>query len=190
MFISYRVDDEIKLTYPIEMNADELALVVAECNDDLNRWVQWATLDFSRQDAINYISFLNEKFNEQRKFWVFVNYREKIVGGVGLNRFDFENHTTEIGYWLATKARGKGIATKASAAMIEYAFEDLGYTRVELKTSPENTGSVGVARRLGFTKEGVMREAELLNNELHDIELYSLLRKEWRDLKADKENVK
>ena len=61
MFISYRVDDEIKLTFPIEMNAEELATLVGECNEDLNQWVQWAVLGFSQEDAPELHQFYQRK---------------------------------------------------------------------------------------------------------------------------------
>ena len=178
MFISYPVDEEIKLTYPIEVNAEELASVVSSCNEDLSRWVQWATPGFGPEEALAYIQFLNEKFTQQEKFWVFVRLKGLIVGGIGLNRFDFENQITELGYWLSADARGKGIATKAGAAMIRYAFEDLGYNRMELKTSPDNEASVAVAERLGFKREGTLRKAELIGGELRDLDMYSLLRED------------
>ncbi|NNE68685.1 MAG: GNAT family N-acetyltransferase [Pyrinomonadaceae bacterium] len=179
MFISYKVDDEIKLTYPLELNAAELQKVVAGSNEHLNRWVPWAKLDFSHEDALVHIQFLNDMFTKNSNFWVFINYRGKIVGGVGLNRFDLDNQATDLGYWLAESAQGNGIVTRACSAMIEYVFTDLGYNRIELRTNSENQKSVAVADRLGFTKEGTLRQAEVINNVFRDLDLYSLLKEEW-----------
>ncbi|MDH3493182.1 MAG: GNAT family N-acetyltransferase [Acidobacteriota bacterium] len=179
MFISYKVDDDIKLTYPLELNAAELARVVSESNEFLNRWVPWAKLGFTQEDALVHIQFLNEMFTKNSNFWVFINFQGSIAGGIGLNRFDLDNQATDLGYWLAENRQGHGIVTRACSAMIEYVFDDLGYNRIELRTSPDNDRSVAVANRLGFSREGVLRQAEVINNEYRDLELYSLLRHEW-----------
>jgi len=179
MFISYKVDDDIKLTYPLELNAAELAKVVSESNEYLNRWVPWAKLGFTHEDALVHIRYLNDMFTKNSNFWVFINFRGAIAGGIGLNRFDLDNQATDLGYWLAEDKQGHGIVTRACSAMVEYVFNDLGYNRIELRTNPENEKSVAVAERLGFSKEGVLRQAEVINNEFKDLELHSLLKEDW-----------
>ncbi len=180
MFISYKVDSDIKLIYPLEINAPELARVVSGSNENLNKSIPWAKIDFSQNDALVHIRYLNEMFTKNSSFWVFIKYRGDIAGGIGLNKFDLENRSTDLGYWLADDKQGKGIVTRSCRAMIFYVFEDLGYNRIELRTNSANTKSVAVASRLGFTREGSMRQSELVNGEFRDLELYSLLRSEWK----------
>lgn len=57
----------------------------------------------------------------------------------------------EIGYWVASAATGRGIATQAAAALAAAAFDRLGLDRVEIHCDEYNLRSAAVPRRLGFT---------------------------------------
>lgn len=67
----------------------------------------------------------------------------------------------EVGYWLRKDAVGQGFATEMAAAVIRTAFELDEVSRVDLLCSPENEASAAVARRLGFTFEGRLRDRQL-----------------------------
>ena len=84
------------------------------------------------------------------------------------------------GYWLDRGEVGKGVVTRACRTLIKYAFEELGMNRIEIQCSAENRRSAAVPERLGFTKEGVLRQAELRNGKLHDFSIYGLLAEDQR----------
>ena len=86
----------------------------------------------------------------------------------------------EIGYWLSSGQQGKGIMTKAVAAMIDDAFKNLGMNRVEIHCASGNLRSRAIPARLGFTQDGVMREGGLLNGKFVDKVIYSMLASEWK----------
>jgi RimJ/RimL family protein N-acetyltransferase len=67
----------------------------------------------------------------------------------------------EVGYWLRRDAVGKGLATEMASAMVKTAFEFDQVKRLDLATDPENERSAAVARRLGFTFEGRLRDRQL-----------------------------
>ncbi len=69
--------------------------------------------------------------------------------------------------------------TRAAAALLRYLFEDRGLNRVEIHCEPENTKSRAVAERLGFRKEGLLRQAELVGGRFVDNALFALLREDW-----------
>jgi ribosomal-protein-alanine N-acetyltransferase len=85
----------------------------------------------------------------------------------------------EIGYSLAHADWGNGYANEALRALIGYAFDTLNLNRIEADVDPRNTGSAKALRRLGFTKEGYLRERWIVGDEVSDSELYGLLRREW-----------
>ena len=89
--------------------------------------------------------------------YVIENTRDgSILGGSNFHHFDPMRDTVEIGYWLFVEARGRGVATRIVAAMVEYAFAN-GIARVEAHVRPENRPSEQVLERLGFEREGVKR---------------------------------
>ncbi len=67
----------------------------------------------------------------------------------------------EVGYWLSREALGQGFATEMASAMVKTAFEFDRIQRMDLMCSPENERSAAVARRLGFTLEGRLRDRQL-----------------------------
>ena len=70
-------------------------------------------------------------------------------------------------------------------ALIDHCFENLGLHRIEIKCAKENFKSAAVAERLHFRKEGVQRQAELVNGHYFDLNMYSLLQQEWTKAKKD-----
>ena len=64
-------------------------------------------------------------------------------------------------------------------ALIDCAFNEMSLRRLETKVEAENTASAGLLRRIGFIREGVLRERWITNGETMDAEVYGLLRHEW-----------
>ena len=86
---------------------------------------------------------------------------------------------TEIGYSFHMDARGKGYATEASAAAMDYAFDTLGWDEVIHSISPENTASQTVAQRLGSRNRGPGKLPPPLD--VHAIEIWAQSRAEWAE---------
>jgi RimJ/RimL family protein N-acetyltransferase len=80
----------------------------------------------------------------------------ELFGGAALHHFDPMRDVVEIGYWLFTHARGRGVATRAVGALVEHAFAN-GILRVEAHVRIGNVASERVLERLGFEREGVKR---------------------------------
>ncbi len=97
-----------------------------------------------------------------------------IAGGASLTNYDTLRDRVELGYWLHLAARGRGIATRAARALALHAFS-VGVMRVEAVVRPENTASIRVLERAGFSREGLMRSLLRHGNGRADAILFSLL---------------
>ena len=86
---------------------------------------------------------------------------------------------TEVGYSFHMDARGKGYATEACAAAMDYAFDILGWDEVIHSISPENTASQAVAQRLGSRNRGPGKLPPPLD--VHAIEIWAQSRAEWAE---------
>jgi ribosomal-protein-serine acetyltransferase len=104
---------------------------------------------------------------------------EVLVGGTLFRVFDADAGSCEVGVWLAPEAQGRGLVSRAVRRMIDWAVQDRGMTRVEWHTVPSNARSIAVAQRLGMRRDGVLRQAYLMNGIRHDAEIWSLLASEW-----------
>jgi ribosomal-protein-alanine N-acetyltransferase len=80
-----------------------------------------------------------------------------ILGGLTLHHFDPMRDAVEVGYWLFSEARGRGVATRSVGALVDHAFDN-GLCRVEAHVRLGNRDSERVLERLGFEREGVRRK--------------------------------
>ena len=103
----------------------------------------------------------------------------RLVGWVQLE-IDGRARSAEVGYWLDAGFEGRGLVTRALTAVLDHAFGPLGLRRVGLEATADNVRSRSVAERLGFTQEGVLREAAAFPDERRDLVVYGLLAREWR----------
>jgi RimJ/RimL family protein N-acetyltransferase len=103
-----------------------------------------------------------------------------LVGGVLFRTMDVRQGVAEAGCWLEPSAAGKGLVTRAARVIIDWAVEERGIHRVEWQVATANEPSIAVARRLGMTKDGVLRESYPYRGKRHDMEVWSVLAPEWR----------
>ncbi len=103
-----------------------------------------------------------------------------LVGGVLFRTMDVPAGNAEAGCWLEPAAVGRGLVTRAARVIIDWAVEERGIHRVEWLLSTGNTASSAVARRLGMTKEGVLRDYNPHRGKRYDVEVWSVLAPEWR----------
>jgi RimJ/RimL family protein N-acetyltransferase len=99
----------------------------------------------------------------------------RLLGAVGIHGLNPETRRCSAGYWLAAPERGSGFATRALRLLCEYAFTALDLKRIELWIEPANRASLGVAERVGFAREGLLRSFMDVGGERRDMLMYSLL---------------
>jgi ribosomal-protein-serine acetyltransferase len=108
----------------------------------------------------------------------------KLVGGVLFRVFDAERGNCEVGCWLEPAATGRGLVTRAMRMLIDWAIDERGIHRVEWYASSANVPSIKVARRLGMSRDGVLRQSFLHRGVRQDTEVWSVLAPEWRAARA------
>ena len=87
----------------------------------------------------------------------------------------------ELGYILGREHWGQGYAGEAQRSAVGFAFDDLGLHRLEADTDPDNTASLRSLERLGFRREGTLRERWIVGDRVSDSAILGLLAREWRD---------
>jgi RimJ/RimL family protein N-acetyltransferase len=102
-----------------------------------------------------------------------------IIGTSTLFHIESNNYRAEIGYALGRAHWGNGYMQEALKALLGYAFSELDLHRIEADVDPRNAGSIRTLERLGFQKEGYLRERWKVDGEVQDALFYGLLRREW-----------
>lgn len=105
----------------------------------------------------------------------------RVVGTCTLFNLDRRNRRAEVGYALASDCWGQGLMTEALGALIAYAFGPLDLTRLEADVDPRNAPSIRIVERLGFVREGLLRERWHVGGEVQDSVILGLLRREWEE---------
>jgi RimJ/RimL family protein N-acetyltransferase len=102
------------------------------------------------------------------------------LGWCGLTRWNPDYRSASLGYCYHEAAWGHGYATEAAEALLGWAFDTLDLNRVQAETDTRNTASAHVLEKLGFRREGTLREDCIVNGDVSDSWVYGLLRREWR----------
>ena len=102
------------------------------------------------------------------------------IGWCSLTRWNADYRSASMGYCFDDAAWGQGYATEAAGALLEWAFDTLDLNRVQAETDTRNAASARVLEKLGFVREGTLREDCVVNGEVSDSWVYGLLRREWR----------
>ncbi|WEL22665.1 GNAT family protein [Halorhabdus sp. BNX81] len=123
--------------------------------------------------------FFEETISDEEAIHLMITVAEEPVGMVSFHEISADSWRGELGYWVATDEQGKGYATDAVGTLVEYGFRDLGFHRIEAKVFDGNEPSRRVLEHLGFTHEGVHREAVFSDGGFRDVHWYGLLVEEW-----------
>ena len=135
----------------------------------------------NRDAAAALLSETQENFHKRTsmKWGVAELDSDQIIGTVTLFNLNFDNKRAEIGYGLDYNYWRKGYVTEALDALLSYAFDELQLHRLEADVDPRNVGSIRTLEKMGFQREGLMRERWQVNGEIQDALFYGLLRPEW-----------
>lgn len=102
------------------------------------------------------------------------------IGWCSLTRWNPDHRSAAIGYCLDDAVWGQGYATEAARALLSWAFDTLDLNRVQAETDTRNAASARVLEKLGFVREGTLREDCVVNGEVSDSWVYGLIRKDWQ----------
>ena len=101
------------------------------------------------------------------------------IGWCSLTRWNPDYRSASMGYVLDEAAWGNGYATEAARAVLQWAFDALDLNRVQAETDTRNAASARVLEKLGFVREGTMREDCVVNGEVSDSWVFGLIRRDW-----------
>ena len=105
---------------------------------------------------------------------------DRIIGHATLFKWDQEHRRAEVGYSIRRDRWGLGLGSEAVSTLIGFGFQRLGLRRIEADADPRNVASIRLLEKLGFVREGYMRERWEFDGEIQDAVCFGLLRSEWR----------
>ncbi|AOY75057.1 GNAT family N-acetyltransferase [Clostridium formicaceticum] len=134
-----------------------------------------------RQQVKNMVCLLNNLFKEKEalRWGIYNKELSCLMGTCGYNSgLKEEVYIGEIGYELGSQYWGQGFMAEALNCIIDYGFNILSLNRIEAYVMLENRGSANLLEKLGFQKEGILRERGYYKNKFWDEYIFSLLKKD------------
>lgn len=118
--------------------------------------------------------------NTMMKWGLALRESDFVIGTTTLFNLSLDNGRAELGYAMGRPYWGKGYMNEALQALLSHAFEVLELRRLEADVDPRNAASIRTLERLGFQREGFLRERWHVCGEIQDALFYGLLRREWK----------
>jgi ribosomal-protein-serine acetyltransferase len=178
--LTLNIDSSLLLCQIAREDAEELTELIDRNRSYLRQWLPWLDNSTSIEDTLRFIGRSVEQAEDANGLTFGVFCDRRLAGIIGQHYLDSVNQKTELGYWLDAAQQGRGIMTRATARLTDYAFRHQHCNRVLLHCASGNLKSRGVAERLGFVQEGILREAEWLYDHYVDLVVYSMLQRDWR----------
>lgn len=102
------------------------------------------------------------------------------IGWCSLQNVDATYRSALLGYCLDEPSWGQGFATEAASALLDWAYKNMNLIRVQSEADTRNAASDRVLQKLGFMREGTLRENCIVDGEVSDSWIYGLLKREWK----------
>lgn len=150
---------------------------------DLNQWLPWARMDYTQSDTTAFIRESIQAWKEERAWDYSIRLKEepkRHIGNISFWTVSKLGKIAEVGYWVRSDETSRGVCTEAMELLLGETFDSLGYHKVVLRIAVGNDASDRVAKKLGFTREGILREELLIRGNWVDHSLWSLLDREYR----------
>jgi ribosomal-protein-serine acetyltransferase len=172
------VNESITLNILSLVDYQSIYYAIDHNRNHLRKWLPFIDFTKSSKDTLAFVkSVVDDVERRQEVFTIWVE--GEFAGLIGLKDIDYLNRRVEIGYWLVEQMIGKGIMTLSVDKLVEFVFETLQMNRVQIKCGVGNTKSSAIPKRIGFQLEGIERQGEKHAEKYIDLEVYSLLQKEW-----------
>lgn len=170
-----------RLTIRLVTQADLPALLEYNADDAVTRYLPYASWR-GMADAQEWLARAEARLAAREALQFVAVQREtgSVIGSCLLFHFDEPSRRAETGYLLGRKHWGAGYMFEAMRALVDFAFAQMNLRRLEAEIDPRNTASAKLLQRLGFLREGHLRERWELKGELSDSGLYGMLRADWQ----------
>lgn len=155
---------------------DSPCLFAIWSNPDVTRFMNIENFSNENQakEMIHFLNGLSDQ-NKAMRYTIIETKTNQIIGSCGFNTLDYENRKAEIGYELDSPFWGRGYGTEAVSCLVDYAFTQLHFTRIEAEVAPENLQSIKVLQKLHFTLEETCRKSKKSKGQSTGLHIYSKL---------------
>jgi RimJ/RimL family protein N-acetyltransferase len=158
------------------------------CQDPLIPRFTTVPAEYTMAHALDYVQRVPASLELRREIPFVIEFgsgeEKEFAGVISFHTISLDNHRAEIGYWMHTPMRGKGIGTIAAKMITNYGFLTMGFRRIEAAVDIDNLASQKLLISAGYEKEGVLRQRVTRSDgsQIDMVEL-AVVASEWKELK-------
>jgi ribosomal-protein-serine acetyltransferase len=178
--MTFELGGDIILRRFEERDAEAVFSAVRANLQHLHTFLLWAVEDYSLSSAREFIAAADHEADEGKSLSFGIFEGNQVIGSIGFCNVSRVSRRAEIGYWIGLPHQGRGIVTEACKLLIDHAFNDLGLNRVEIRCATGNRRSRAIPERLGFVREGTLRQSEWRHTHFNDTAIFGMLKKDWK----------
>ncbi|MCW1927797.1 GNAT family N-acetyltransferase [Bhargavaea beijingensis] len=176
----HKINEDLSLKLIGLSDSESVFELTDRSRDHLRKWLPWLDSTTKIEDTTEFIKGCLKGFAENKSLTAVILFKGEVVGVAGYNDINWSNKTAYIGYWLGEGFQGNGIMTAVAKTLTNYAFDELGLDKVEIRAAVGNRKSRAIPERLNFVNEGCIRQAEWLYDHYVDHVVYGILAEEWK----------
>lgn len=171
------VDEALRLRPWQPGDAEDLLDAARSSVAGVGRWLPWCHAGYDLDQARAWISHCQDGWSrgEHFAFPIFDLRTGELLGGCGLNQFNRQHRSANLGYWVRQSRHGEGIAARAATLVARHGFEQLGLIRIEIVTLPDNHASRRTAEKIGARFEAVARQRLWAEGRAKDAAVHALI---------------
>lgn len=174
------VNDTTSLRQLQREEAPALFQLINASRKNLRKFLPWVDYNTTEEHSLRFIELMLRKTNEQEAVAFGIWHNQQLCGVIDLHGWDHALQMAEIGYWIGEVHQGKGLVTASCKTLISYGFAAMRLNKVEVRFALQNDKSAQIPIKLGFTKEGVLRQSAKLHGQYVDMVVMGMLRKDWK----------
>ena len=162
------------------LNSDALALYAIHSDPEVMRYWSYPAWTQLAQAQAKVDEIARQRREQDILVWAIAETdSELLIGTVAVFGFNREQGRAEIGYSLHRDWQGRGLASETLQLVLPYLFQEYGLRRIEADVDPRNRASCRLLEKLGFVREGLLRQRWLVDGQLCDSALYGLLQQDF-----------
>jgi len=166
---------------------DDTQAVFDGCQDPLIPRFTAISTDYSMAHALDYVQRTDASVRTQRELPFVIEYGNGddrvFAGTISFHSLSVKNSVGELGYWMTSSMRGKGIATTAARMLTDYGFATIGFQRIEAMVDRDNVASLKLLESAGYQREGLLKNKVTRDDGRQvDMYIYAALPEDWEYL--------
>jgi len=165
-----------------ESDARGFQEAVQESVEHLSEWLTWCTPEYGITDATEWVESSAQAWENgtDYRFLIENSVTGDILGTVGISQIVQQHKIGNLGYWVRKSAINQGVCTSAARQAVTYAFENLGFQRIEIHVQVDNDASNAAASKLGGQYEGIFRNKLIFGGRSLPAKCYAIIPSDYQ----------